>query len=110
MYASIVSQIRPFVDADFSETGSEAEPEAGSPQFWARTINVDLPRTYPVLAFFHKGGPLCGPLHEVLLAYAVFRPEIGYVCTKHEPYQLDNVVLQVQGAVTVLAVCRCSIH
>jgi len=79
MYASIVSQIRPFVDADFSETGSEAEPEAGSPQFWARTINVDLPRTYPVLAFFHKGGPLCGPLHEVLLAYAVFRPEIGYV-------------------------------
>jgi len=45
----------------------------------ASMIVVDLPRTYPVLAFFHDGGPLQQPLRQVLMAYAVYAPSIGYV-------------------------------
>ena len=88
-YHKIIAQISPLIDKNVCgtfETDEESlpvepdvEPEYGSIEFWARSINVDLPRTYPVLAFFHVGGPFRRPLHEVLLAYALFRPEIGYV-------------------------------
>ena len=67
--------------SDPSEEGGEPEtnPKAGTVEYWARLISTDLPRTHSVLAFFHKGGPLQRPLHEVLLAFAVHRPDIGYV-------------------------------
>ena len=90
-YSEIVARISTIVDVnleldqqrpdDPSEEGGEPEkePEYGSVEYWARHISTDLPRTHAVLAFFHKEGPLRRPLHEVLLAYAVYRPDIGYV-------------------------------
>ncbi len=42
-------------------------------------IQVDIPRTFPELAFFAEGGPLHEPLRDVLEAYTCFRPDVGYV-------------------------------
>jgi hypothetical protein len=40
---------------------------------------VDLPRTWPALAFFTNTGPFYSQLLTMLETYAVFRPDIGYV-------------------------------
>ena len=42
-------------------------------------IQLDIPRTFPELAFFAEGGPLHEPLRDVLEAYTCFRPDVGYV-------------------------------
>eukprot|EP00731_Ephydatia_muelleri_P020298 Em0013g25a len=42
-------------------------------------IGLDVLRTFPNLGFFQEGGPYYGPLHDVLGAYACYRPDIGYV-------------------------------
>lgn len=42
-------------------------------------IEWDLPRTFPTLGFFHDGGPMHQGLERVLLCYACYRPDIGYV-------------------------------
>lgn len=42
-------------------------------------IEWDLPRTFPVLAFFHDGGPMHTGMERILLCYALFKPAIGYV-------------------------------
>jgi len=42
-------------------------------------IPLDLPRTFPALAFFQPGGPWHDHLRQVLEAYACYRPDIGYV-------------------------------
>ena len=42
-------------------------------------IEVDLPRTFPQLAFFSQGGALHEQLRDVLEAYCFFRPDCGYV-------------------------------
>ena len=40
---------------------------------------MDLPRTWPALAFFANTGPFYSQLLTMLETYAVFRPDIGYV-------------------------------
>ena len=42
-------------------------------------IKVDLPRTFPQLAFFVEGSPLHQALRDVLEAYTFMRPDCGYV-------------------------------
>lgn len=42
-------------------------------------IEWDLPRTFPTLAFFHDGGAMHTGLERVLLCFALYRPDIGYV-------------------------------
>jgi TBC1 domain family member 14 len=42
-------------------------------------IPLDLPRTFPALAFFQPSGPWHDHLRQVLEAYACYRPDIGYV-------------------------------
>lgn len=42
-------------------------------------IPLDLPRTFPTLAFFSEGGPLHQDCARILEAYTFFRPDIGYV-------------------------------
>eukprot|EP00656_Telonema_subtile_P007482 TRINITY_DN13511_c0_g1_i2.p1 TRINITY_DN13511_c0_g1~~TRINITY_DN13511_c0_g1_i2.p1 ORF type:complete len:329 (-),score=79.35 TRINITY_DN13511_c0_g1_i2:38-1024(-) len=71
IWRAIVEQISPVMEGDDS-----CSPVVSK---LAGMILTDLPRTYPVLAFFHEGGPMQRPLREVLLAYAVYSPEIGYV-------------------------------
>ena len=43
------------------------------------SIERDLPRTFPTLAFFHDGGPLELSLRRVLRAFVCFKTSIGYV-------------------------------
>jgi hypothetical protein len=42
-------------------------------------INIDLPRTFPKLSFFKEGSPMCADLKKLLMAYAFYRPDVGYI-------------------------------
>ena len=42
-------------------------------------IDMDIPRTFPDLAFFTPGGGLDEELRKVLEAYVCYRPDVGYV-------------------------------
>ncbi len=44
-----------------------------------KVIEEDLHRTYGELGHFRKGNPLYMPLKNVLLAYSMLRPDLGYV-------------------------------
>lgn len=47
-----------------------------------QTVNLiqwDIPRTFPTLSFFQNGAPLNQSLENVLMAYAAYRPDVGYV-------------------------------
>lgn len=66
------------------------EAEAPPPEDFAQALNpnkeesagliqVDIPRTFPSLRVFDKGGPLFEPLQHILETYVVYRPDVGYV-------------------------------
>ena len=42
-------------------------------------IKLDVSRTFPTLCVFQEGGPLSRSLQGILAAYAVYRPDVGYV-------------------------------
>ncbi|GMI35088.1 hypothetical protein TrCOL_g6166 [Triparma columacea] len=42
-------------------------------------IDVDIPRTFPYLSFFHDGGEWEGRLRRLLATYCSYRPDIGYI-------------------------------
>ncbi|KYM95455.1 PREDICTED: TBC1 domain family member 14-like [Cyphomyrmex costatus] len=42
-------------------------------------IRLDVSRTFPTLCVFQEGGPLFDSLQGILAAYAVYRPDVGYV-------------------------------
>nr|XP_026690734.1 TBC1 domain family member 14 isoform X1 [Ciona intestinalis] len=42
-------------------------------------IRLDISRTFPHLCIFQKGGPYHDVLHDILGAYACYRPDVGYV-------------------------------
>ncbi|CAL8093264.1 unnamed protein product [Calicophoron daubneyi] len=44
-----------------------------------RAIKLDVSRTFPSLGLFQPGNPLHDPLHDLLAAYVVYQPQIGYV-------------------------------
>lgn len=60
------------------ETGVKIGQDIGKLET-ASLIGVDLPRTFPALAFYQEGGPNHAELHRVLDAYVCYRPDIGYV-------------------------------
>ncbi|XP_014217329.1 TBC1 domain family member 12-like [Copidosoma floridanum] len=57
------------LDRAFAQPHSEA----------VAAIRLDVARTFPTLCVFQEGGPLSENLRNVLAAYAVYRPDIGYV-------------------------------
>ena len=42
-------------------------------------IEVDLPRTFPKLSFFKQGSLMHDDLKKLLMSYAFYRPDIGYI-------------------------------
>ncbi|KAG7200327.1 hypothetical protein KM043_017789 [Ampulex compressa] len=42
-------------------------------------IKLDVSRTFPTLCVFQEGGPLSISLQGILAAYAIYRPDVGYV-------------------------------
>lgn len=56
--------------------GSWDEKKKGE---WFAAIRRDASGTYPELRIFQPGGPLCQALVHVLMAYAMYRSDVGYV-------------------------------
>lgn len=56
--------------------GTEEEKRRGE---WFVAIRKDVAATYPELRIFQPGGPLCQSLVDVLMAYAMYRSDVGYV-------------------------------
>ncbi|OBT55891.1 hypothetical protein VE04_06323 [Pseudogymnoascus sp. 24MN13] len=46
---------------------------------WFESINRDVTSTYPELRIFRPGGPLSESLVDVLMAYVMYRSDVGYV-------------------------------
>lgn len=46
---------------------------------WFESINRDVTTTYPELRIFRPGGPLSESLVDVLMAYVMYRSDVGYV-------------------------------
>jgi singapore isolate B (sub-type 7) whole genome shotgun sequence assembly, scaffold_31 (fragment) len=44
-----------------------------------RLIDEDLARTFALLGSFSRGEPMYGTMRSMLLAYAYYRPDVGYV-------------------------------
>eukprot|EP00467_Chlorarachnion_reptans_P004445 CAMPEP_0114525526 /NCGR_PEP_ID=MMETSP0109-20121206/22480_1 /TAXON_ID=29199 /ORGANISM="Chlorarachnion reptans, Strain CCCM449" /LENGTH=486 /DNA_ID=CAMNT_0001707131 /DNA_START=121 /DNA_END=1581 /DNA_ORIENTATION=+ len=59
--------------------GRHLEADDDSREDSMRIIQADIPRTFPQLKFFHKGGTHHEPLMEVLQSYVCYRPDVGYV-------------------------------
>lgn len=70
-------QSRPRPRASSSPTNTEAL--LSRERSAHKAIMLDLPRTFPDLAFFHQpGSAFEGSLREILEAFAYLRPDIGY--------------------------------
>lgn len=54
-------------------------PEDKQKGEWFAAIRKDIPWTYPELRIFQQDGPLCSPLVDVLMAYAMYRSDVGYM-------------------------------
>lgn len=65
------------LDAD-PDSISSSTPTANKEESVA-LIDTDVSRTFQELKFFHGGGPLQGPLFQILEAYGCYRPDVGYV-------------------------------
>jgi Rab-GTPase-TBC domain len=56
---------------------------------WFAAIRRDVSTTYPELRIFRPGGPLCEPLVDVLMAYAMYRSDVGYVSGTNVSHRLS---------------------
>jgi hypothetical protein len=66
-------------DGDVGGHGGRAEPMLKEERSSHKAIMLDLPRTFPELAFFHADGSQYeDALREVLEAFMYLRPDIGY--------------------------------
>ncbi|KAI9739594.1 MAG: hypothetical protein M1834_006312 [Cirrosporium novae-zelandiae] len=57
----------------------EHETEKG----WFKTIREDIASAFPELKIFQAGGPLNEGLVDVLMAYSMYRSDVGYVYGNH---------------------------
>lgn len=66
-------------DGDVGGHGGQAESMLVSERSAHKAIMLDLPRTFPELAFFHaKGSHYEEALRDILEAFVYLRPDIGY--------------------------------
>jgi Rab-GTPase-TBC domain len=66
-------------DGDVGGNGGRAEPMIMQERSSHKAIMLDLPRTFPELAFFHADGSQYeDSLREILEAFMYLRPDIGY--------------------------------
>ena len=66
------------LSASLGGMASDGAAERGKEET-VRLVNEDLKRTFVPLGFFGVGEPLFEKIREVLLAYAYYRPDVGYV-------------------------------
>jgi hypothetical protein len=62
-----------------SASGADILGDGGAFKKNLKVIEEDLHRTFGELGHFRQGNPLYMPLKNVLLAYSMLRPDLGYV-------------------------------
>ncbi|KZF26786.1 RabGAP/TBC [Xylona heveae TC161] len=64
-------------------TGKDTEGKVSREEEWFEAIRRDARDTFPELQIFQPQGPLHESLVDVLMAYAVYRPDLGYIYGTH---------------------------
>lgn len=72
------------IEVKEGKTGREREKQ------WFNAIRRDVGNTYPDLKIFQPGGPLNEGLMDVLMAYSMYRSDVGYSHGTHVSVQLLN--------------------
>ncbi|KAF2863639.1 hypothetical protein K470DRAFT_280214 [Piedraia hortae CBS 480.64] len=70
---------------------------------WFTAIQRDVPNVFPELQLFRPGSPAARALTDVLTAYAMYRPDVGYVFGTHLIAGLLCVHMQAPDAFVTLA-------
>ncbi|GJD11080.1 TBC1 domain family member 12 [Galdieria sulphuraria] len=92
-------------DGDVGGSGGTVEQLYSRERSAQKSINLDLPRTFPELAFFHvESSPLQAQLRELLEAYVCFRPDIGY--TQGMSYLAAGLLLYMDGCDAFISFCN----
>ena len=60
-------------------SSAEEDPQRLGKRKSLHYIEVDLPRTFPQLSFFKDGSPMQDDLKKLLMSYAFYRPDVGYI-------------------------------
>ena len=63
------------MDARLAQKGSE---DLNKEKAWFGAIRRDVKITFPELNIFQPGGPLHDDLVDVLMAYSMYRSDVGY--------------------------------
>ncbi|KAI9701387.1 MAG: hypothetical protein M1820_006478 [Bogoriella megaspora] len=66
----------------------EEEAASRKESDWFKAIKRDAGTAFPELGLFQPGGPMYDSLVEVLMAYAMYRSDVGYVYGTHLPAAL----------------------
>jgi len=92
-------------DGDVGGSGGTVEQLYSRERSAQKSINLDLPRTFPELTFFHvESSPLQGQLRELLEAYVCFRPDIGY--TQGMSYLAAGLLLYMDPCDAFISFCN----
>ncbi|KAI9664921.1 MAG: hypothetical protein M1821_006369 [Bathelium mastoideum] len=75
------------LEKEFNAAGGE-EATRKKEHEWFKAIKRDAANAFPELRIFQQGGPLHDDLVKVLMAYAMYRNDVGYVYGTHLPAAL----------------------
>ena len=82
-------------DSEVSKLMQEQFGSSNSKEATIRLIDLDLPRTFPSLAIFNnKDSPIYENLQNVLDAFVIARPDIGYVSGLSKSFICKSTVYQ----------------
>lgn len=80
---SYLAALRRAKDLERKVHGAQTTKEEESMAAWFADIRSDAARTWPELMIFQEGGPLHESLINVLMAYSMYRSDVGYVPGTH---------------------------
>ena len=69
---------------------SSAAEHPGKEKAWFDAIRRDVKTTFPELNIFQPGGPLHDDLVDVLMAYSMYRSDVGYSHGTHVSVSILN--------------------
>ncbi|KAI9832403.1 MAG: hypothetical protein M1819_004391 [Sarea resinae] len=82
--ASYTAALKRAKDLEKKIQSGRNEGDAGTKEAdWFASIRRDVQNTYPELKIFQPGGPLNEDFVDVLLAYSMYRSDVGYIYGTH---------------------------
>lgn len=81
--SSYLAALRRAKDLDNKVKRGQATKEEERMGAWFEAIRLDTVNTYPELMIFQEAGPLHEALINVLMAYSMYRSDVGYVPGTH---------------------------